>query len=105
MATTDTLPISDEDVEELDGLLKDLKARAAEANDKVSRREAKRSQRVDEHGQLGLFVDRARHQNHRLQQGNHRDDDRRDAERCQNAHPAQRHLLAHEGPATQCQKG
>ena len=33
MATTDVLPISDEDVEELDGLLKDLKARAAEANE------------------------------------------------------------------------
>jgi len=32
--TTEALPISDEDVEELDSLLKDLKARAAEANEK-----------------------------------------------------------------------
>jgi hypothetical protein len=34
MATTAPLPITDEDVEELEGLLKDLKTRAAEANEK-----------------------------------------------------------------------
>jgi hypothetical protein len=34
MATTVTLPISDEDVDELESLLRDLKTRAAEANDK-----------------------------------------------------------------------